>query len=208
MSSTLEPLVWHNEKVKWNDMIPYVYNPRKMSSKKKERLRDSYNKFGDVETPVLDFDNLIIAGHQRQAVKVSSGFGDEFGDVRKPNRKLTEEEYKEYNIISNALKGDFVGAILAEHFSSVDNISDYDILLDDISKIHDTRADKEDEPEMPIVKKMSEKYSSFVIICENEIDENHLAEKLGIDKMQCYKSSKIATTHVVAAKTVIERWNK
>lgn len=199
-------LEWHVEQIAWRDMIPFEHNPRKMNAKTKQKLRESYQKFGDVEIPVLDFDNMIIAGHQRQSVKMASGFGDELADVRKPNRKLTEQEYKEYNIISNALKGDFVGELLAEHFASVVELDEYGLNLDELANIHNKEAVLKDEPELPIVQKMSEKYTTIVIVCTNEIDENHLAEKLGIDTMKCYKSSKTGSTHVLNAKNVIERW--
>jgi uncharacterized protein YbjQ (UPF0145 family) len=46
-----------------------------------------------------------------------------------------------------------------------------------------------------------------VVICTNEIDENHIAEKLGIERGKCYKSSKIGTMHVVQAGKLIEAWN-
>ncbi len=203
---TTPHLEWHVEQIAWRDMIPFEHNPRKMNAQTKKKLRESYQKFGDVEIPVLDFDNMIIAGHQRQSVKMASGCGDELADVRKPNRKLTEQEYKEYNIISNALKGDFVGELLAEHFASVVELDEYGLNLDELDKAHSKEALVKDEPELPIVQKMSEKYSTIVIVCTNEIDENHLAEKLGIDTMKCYKSSKVGSTHVLNAKNVIERW--
>ncbi|MDI9859870.1 ParB N-terminal domain-containing protein [Flectobacillus roseus] len=204
--STPTKLEWHVERIAWRDMIPYEHNPRKMSVKTKQKLRESYEKFGDVEIPVLDFDNMIIAGHQRHSVKIATGFGDELADVRKPNRKLTEQEYKEYNIISNALKGDFVGEMLAEHFAEVVELEDYGIQLDAIAKIHEKEATVDAKPELPIVQKMSEKYTAFVIVCTNEIDENFLAERFGIDRMQCYKSSNVGVSHVLDAKKVIELW--
>lgn len=65
---------------------------------------------------------------------------------------------------------------------------------------------EKDEPEMPIVPKFSEKYTSIVILCENEIDENHIFEKLKIETGNCYKSSKVGLMRVINAKRVIELW--
>ena len=79
----IEKLEWHVERIAWRDMIPYEHNPRKMSVKTKQKLRESYEKFGDVEIPVLDFDNMIIAGHQRHSVKIVTGFGAELSEVNK-----------------------------------------------------------------------------------------------------------------------------
>lgn len=201
-----EPLEWHVEQIAWGVMIPFEHNPRKMSSIMKQKLRESYQKFGNVELPVLDYDNMIIAGHQRQSVKMADGCSDELTSVVKPNRKLTDLEYKEYNVISNALKGDFVAEILAEHFAEVEGLAEYGIQLDDIEKLMEKQEKNEMEAEMPIVQKMSEKYETYIIVCTNEIDSNHLAEKLGIDRGACYKSSKIGMMHVLKGKEVIEKW--
>ncbi|MDI9867704.1 hypothetical protein [Flectobacillus roseus] len=54
-----------------------------MSVKTQQKLRESYEKFGDVEIPVLDFDNMIIAGHQRHSVMLATGFDDELAEVNK-----------------------------------------------------------------------------------------------------------------------------
>lgn len=201
---TIEPLEWHVERIAWRDMIPYEFNPRKMSANMKQKLRESYTKFGNVELPVLDYDNMIIAGHQRQSVKMVDGFGDELTDVVKPNRKLTDKEYKEYNVISNALKGDFVGEILAEHFQEVEDLADYGLMLDEVSAVMDKEDATKIEAEMPIVPKMAESYTSFVIVCKNEVDATHLAEKLGVNVGKCYKSQKVGMMHVLDGKEVIK----
>ena len=79
----IEKLEWHVERIAWRDMIPYEHNPRKMSVKTKQKLRESYEKFGDVEIPVLDFDKMTIAGHHQHMIKIATGSGDELADVNK-----------------------------------------------------------------------------------------------------------------------------
>jgi hypothetical protein len=202
-----EPLVWHVEQIAWCEMIRFEFNPRKMSAVMKQKLRESYQKFGNVELPVLDFDNMIIAGHQRHDVKLMDGCGEELTSVVKPNRKLTELEYKEYNVISNALKGDFVGEILAEHFSEVENLADYGLQLDELDALMEKQEKSEMEAELPIVPKMAESYTSFVIVCKNDVDATHLAEKFGVEVGRCYKSSKVGMMHVLDGKEVIRLWN-
>ncbi|WP_151088778.1 hypothetical protein [Hymenobacter baengnokdamensis] len=66
-------------------------------------------------------------------------------------------------------------------------------------------AGKEAEPEYPIVAEFSEKYTAFVIVCRNEIDENNVRELLGVDKRQSYKSQEVGQTHVIDAKAFAER---
>lgn len=80
-------LEWHVERIAWSEMILYKHILRMVSLKTKQKLRvsESYEKFGDVEIPVLDFDNMTIAGHQRHSVKIATGFGDELTEVNQVN---------------------------------------------------------------------------------------------------------------------------
>lgn len=116
-------LTWTTVQRSVKDLLPFKENPRKMSEKQTADLKKSLSKFGLVEIPAVDFDNKIIAGHQRLAVMQLLGKGDEIIDCRIPNRKLTEQEYKQYLITSNKVHGDWDEDILSKHFES-------DILLD------------------------------------------------------------------------------
>lgn len=200
------PLSWTTEKRKVSDLINYQYNPRKMSADQMRMLRNSLEEFGLAEIPVINADNTLVAGHQRCAAMLALGWGDREIDVRVPNRALEEKELKQYNFNSNAIKGDWVENILQEHFSFID-FQDYGLAFDSLQAEISEKLDTGNEtPEMPIVAKMSEKYTAFIIICRNEIDENHVAEKLGIDRAKCYKSSKVGLSHVVESSKLIESW--
>ncbi len=119
----MEKLIWHTQQRKVNELLPFKQNPRKMSERQIADLTKSLKKYGLVEIPAIDTDNRILAGHQRLAVMQLLGRGDEMIDCRIPNRKLTEEEFKQYLIISNKVHGDWDEDILAEYF-------DMDLLLD------------------------------------------------------------------------------
>lgn len=108
-------------KMKIKDLVPYKFNPRKMREDQVENLKKSLTQFGVVELPVIDFDGTIIAGHQRLKVLIMLGKGDEMIEVRQATRKLTEEEFKKYNIISNKVTGEWDWDILANNF-------DFDLL--------------------------------------------------------------------------------
>ena len=58
-------LVWHTEKRKISDLLPYEKNPRKITEKQQQELTHSLKKFNIVEIPAIDTDNTICAGHQR-----------------------------------------------------------------------------------------------------------------------------------------------
>ena len=120
--SEMEPLNWTTEKRKINDLIPYDKNPRQMTEKQIEDLKKSLEKFGLAEIPAINTNNMIVAGHQRLKIMQLLGRGDEEVDVRVPNRELTEEEFKEYNIRSNKNNGEWDFDILANNFNQDDLI--------------------------------------------------------------------------------------
>lgn len=125
----LPNLSWVTVQVCVNDLIPQEINPRKISDKQLQDLKRSLEKYNLVEIPAIDLDGTILAGHQRIKVLKLLGRGEELIDVRKPNRKLTEEESKEYLLASNALGGDW----------------DFDLLKDfDIAMLNDIGFDPED----------------------------------------------------------------
>lgn len=109
-------LTWHTERRIINSLVPYEFNPRQMSEKQVEELKKSLERFDLVEIPAVDTDNTIIAGHQRLKIMQMLGRGGEEIDVRVPSRKLTEAEFKEYNLRSNKNVGDFDFDILANNF--------------------------------------------------------------------------------------------
>ena len=100
-------LEFHTEQRKVDDLIPFEHNPRRMTELQVAHLRQSLQRFGLAEIPVIDIDNRICAGHQRLKVLKLLGQGDLVIDVRVPNRKMTEQEFKEYNLRSNQNIGEF-----------------------------------------------------------------------------------------------------
>ena len=114
------PLEWYNEKRKVKDLVPFEFNPRKLTEEKKQLLINSIEKFNLAEVPAINLDNIIIAVHQRIKVLMEIGRGEEDIDVRVPNRILTEKEFKEYNITSNVPIGFWDVDVLEEHFQDID----------------------------------------------------------------------------------------
>lgn len=125
------PLEWRTEKRKVKDLVPYEYNPRKLTEEKKALLIRSLEKFNLAEIPAVNTDNVIIAGHQRVKVLMDIGRGEEEIDVRIPSRTLTESEFKEYNITSNIPVGFWDVDILEEHFEDID-LESLGLFLEDI----------------------------------------------------------------------------
>ncbi len=120
MSELLAPLEWYTEQRKVSELIPCDFNPRQISKTELQTLKESLEKFNLVEIPAADFDNVLLAGHQRIAAMYLLGRGDELIDVRIPNRKLTEEEFKEYMLRSNIHNGEFDWSKIEEFFQDID----------------------------------------------------------------------------------------
>jgi len=103
----MSSLSWHNEKRKVEEILPWSGNPRRLTDDQAAQLSRSLEKFNLVEIPAIDTDNRLIAGHQRVKILLALGRGGEEIDVRVPNRKLTKEEFEEYNVRSNLTTGEW-----------------------------------------------------------------------------------------------------
>lgn len=111
---TLERLKWTTTKRRVKDLLPYEKNPRRLTPEQAAQLRASLEKFNLAEIPAIDTDGRIVAGHQRVAMLKLLGRENETIDVRIPNRKLTPEEFTEYNLRSNKNTGEWDQDLLAQ----------------------------------------------------------------------------------------------
>lgn len=208
----VEGLKWHTEQVRWVDMVTFDKNARKIKVENRKNLAESLKEFDVVDIPTLDVDNVIIGGHQRCMTMIHAGRGEELTDVRKPNRKLTEAEFKKLNLILNSDKyrGEFDLMMLRDNFSEFDLGQELGIDLAELDKdVAETNevGKVEADPELPIVPKYSEKYSAVVIVIDNSIDENFVRSVLGLGVEQDYKTSNKGESYVTTAKSFIEKWN-
>jgi len=144
----MNTLAWTTQTRIVNELVPYEKNPRKISAEQLASLKKSLEKFNLVEIPAIDTDGRIIAGHQRLKVMQILGRGKEEIDVRIPNRKLTDEEYEQYLLTSNAVTGDWDLELLKDfEFDVLQDIGFNQKILDDIWD-STTIEDKVSEPEL------------------------------------------------------------
>lgn len=184
-------LQWFTQKRRVNDLVPYEKNPRKMSPKQLSDLKRSLRKFNLVEIPAIDTTNRVIAGHQRLKVLQLLGRGEEEIEVRVPNRKLTQEEYDQYLITSNAVGGDWDFDKLKAFDLGTLTVSGLD---DDIlSKIWDENLSVEDDPwdeekELAKIKEPKTKLGDLILLgphkllCGSALDPVVLAKLFGSDQ--------------------------
>jgi ParB-like chromosome segregation protein Spo0J len=108
------------EKVKIAELNPAEYNPRRMTNKQYEDLRNSLEKFGLVDPIIINSDNTVVGGHQR--LRIMRELGAELVPVVRVN--LSKEDEKELNIRLNKNTGEFDLDVLANNFE-VDELKDW-----------------------------------------------------------------------------------
>lgn len=89
-----EKIEWTNIRVKLGDMKPWADNPRLSTKKQAQRLLDSWNEFGQVETIAVDPELSVLDGHQRLSALMTIYGADYEVDARQSSRTLSEDERK------------------------------------------------------------------------------------------------------------------
>ena len=165
-------LKWRTVKRRVNDLAPYDRNPRQISDKQLEDLKKSLKTMGLVEIPAIDLDGRIVAGHQRIRVLKLLGKGQELIDVRLPSRKLTQKEFEQYLLSSNALGGDWNYEKLKSF--DIDTLLTIGFDENDLAKIWDQNLEAEDdgfdvERELAKIRKPKVKLGDLFLLGANKL---------------------------------------
>ena len=161
---------WHTEQRKISELIPYSRNPRKLTDEQRGQLQKSIEKFNLAEIPAINTDNMIIAGHQRLKVMVLLGRGEEYTDVRIPNRKLDVKEIEEYCIRSNKNTGEWDLELLSELDETfLKEVGFDDQEIQNIFQIEDTGVAEEDDYEIPEEIKTDIKKGDIFVLGEHRL---------------------------------------
>lgn len=109
-----QPITWTNERRKLSDLIPWERNPRTIKNAQAERLVDSVETFGQVETLAIGPNQELYNGHQRVSVLAGQYGMDYEVDVRVASRELTERERQQLTVyLHRGATGEFdMGALL------------------------------------------------------------------------------------------------
>ena len=99
---------------------PATYNPRQISTKQYNDLKESIKKFGLVDPVIVNKDNTVIGGHQR--LKICKEL--KYIEIDCVVLDLSKEEERELNIRLNKNTGDFDMDILANEFD-IDELTDW-----------------------------------------------------------------------------------
>jgi len=112
-----DKISWSNETRKLSELEPWARNPRQINKRQAERLVESFDQFGQVETIAIGPQNQIYNGHQRLKV-LSQKYGADYEvDVRIASRALTEKEREKLTVfLHKGAAGSWNYDILANEF--------------------------------------------------------------------------------------------
>jgi len=112
-----DKISWSNETRKLSELEPWARNPRQINKRQAERLVESFDQFGQVETIAIGPQNQIYNGHQRLNV-LKEKYGEDYEvEVRVASRALTEKEREKLVIfLHKGAAGDWDFDMLANEF--------------------------------------------------------------------------------------------
>lgn len=123
---------WHLETRKLSDLTDHPRNPRKLSKDDARQLKESLEKFGVIDKPVITPAGMIIGGHQRKQILKKLAIKEI--ECWVPDRELEDKEIDELNIRLNKNIGEFDWDILANEFEITD-LLDWGFKLDEFGAV-------------------------------------------------------------------------
>lgn len=111
-------ITWHLEKRKLSALTDHPRNPRKLDKDDARQLKESLEKFGVIDKPVITPAGMIIGGHQRKQILKKLAIKEV--ECWVPDRELTDKEVDELNIRLNKNIGSFDWDKLANEWEITD----------------------------------------------------------------------------------------
>ena len=116
---------WTNVVRKLSDLQPWERNPRQINEKQAERLKESFEDFGQVETIAIGPESEVYNGHQRLNVLMAQHGGDYEIECRQSDRALSEKEREKLTVfLHKGAAGEWDWDILANEFE-MDDLLDW-----------------------------------------------------------------------------------
>ena len=145
-------------------------NPRKITKKKKDELKNSIETFGDFGSFIIDDKDNIIGGNMR--LTVIKEMDPDTIILCKRLVGYSEAELRAINIKDNTHSGEWDMDLLADWTADIT----VNLGLEEATK---KAMNERSIPEMELIH--YEKYDYVLIVCRNELDYNDLVRKLGIE---------------------------
>ena len=177
----MEKLIWHTEQRQIKELIPTEGNPRQLTKKQAIDLEKSLKKFNLVDIPAINTDLRIISGHQRITILKTLGRGEEKIDVRVPNRKLTEEEHREYMLRANKNQGEWDIDLLANIDEGL--LKEVGWESEELDKIFQLDMDDEKADKVPEVRETDIKLGDMFKLGNHRLLAGDATKKEDVDKL-------------------------
>tara|TARA_R100001443_G_scaffold64264_1_gene73825 strand:- start:788 stop:1393 length:606 start_codon:yes stop_codon:yes gene_type:complete len=164
------------ELIEINKLKPATYNPRQISTKQYNDLKESIERFGLVDPIVVNKDMTIIGGHQRYKIWKEKAKKSGVKDITISCvvLDLNKEQERELNVRLNKSGGEFDMDILANEFN-IDDLVDWgfkhiDLGLN-IDKLDDTFTldDSDKKPIQNITFVLADKQVDYIKTKINDI---------------------------------------
>jgi hypothetical protein len=91
-------ITWTNTTVKLSQLTPWQRNPRRINAKEADRLAQSFDEFGQVETVAIGPDNEVYNGHQRLTVLLKKHGPNYEIEARQSSQALTEKQREKLTV--------------------------------------------------------------------------------------------------------------
>lgn len=185
------------QKVRLSEIKNNPNNPRLIKDEKFEKLKKSitdFPKMMELRPMVINSDNIVLGGNMRLKALKELGYKEVPGEWVKRAEDLTEEQQRQFIIKDNVGFGEHDWEVLNLEWDA-EELSDWGLEIpitsDKINNLTDSEIDEEIEKidkyndencELPIVPVFHEKYSYFIILVENEIDESFIRNRFGLNE--------------------------
>lgn len=157
-------------------------NPRKITKKKKDELRNSIETFGDFGSFIIDENDNIIGGNMR--LSVIKEMDPDTIILCKRLIGYSETELRAINIKDNTHSGDWDMDLLADWTA--------DLTVDlGLEKATKKEMEERSIPEMELIH--YEKYDYVMIVCKNELDYNRFYPCSTLLEINLYTKGKAVT---------------
>jgi hypothetical protein len=208
--------------MKLSNIKPNPQNPRLIKDERFKKLVQSIKDFPEmmVKRPmvcVTDVDGKLfpLGGNMRLKALKEAGYTDIPDEWVTMADEWTQEQRNEFIIKDNISFGEHDWEALKDWDTeqleewglegkiTVDNIEKIDLtdsdFEDEIKKIND------DNCQLPIVPTFHEKYSYFIILCDNEIDEQFIRNTFGLNiKHTSHKSTDDRLSNIISVEKIQE----
>ena len=114
-------ITWSLTTLAIKDLKPNPKNPRQINKQQLQHLEELIDKFGLIDRPIVNLDNMIIGGHQR--IKILKKQKVKQVECWVPDHLLDEKEVEHLMIGHNLNQGSWDWEALANSFEPIDLLS-------------------------------------------------------------------------------------